>query len=234
MRSLVLFIFFIGLKVFAQQNFINVPSSEVTKSKKLFFQQQINFNELIQSNTTIDYGLGRGFEVGMNVLGLNFSKKRKSFLKNDTNDVDPYNPLVLINGLKQIKFTEKCSMAIGSQLGLNFRKNRNTYEAALIYTNILVEDIFLKGSKYVGGIYFNSRHYGGRGDRIGGWIATELPVYDKLHVMAESIYGNNALSYTSLGLIYYPKPYLPLTFGFQVPNVKRNSYAIVFELTYVP
>jgi len=48
---------------FSQQNFINVPSSEATKKHKLFFQQQLNFNELIQSNTTIDYGLGKDLKL---------------------------------------------------------------------------------------------------------------------------------------------------------------------------
>ncbi len=219
---------------YSQQNFINVPSSEVTKKHKLFFQQQININELIQSNTTLDFGLGKGFEVGANVLGLNFSEKRKSFLNNDTNDVDPYNPLVLINGLKQFEVGQKVSLAVGSQFGFNFRKNRDTYMASLIYANVFVHDVLIKGSKFVGGAYYNSRHYGGRGDRYGAWVGIELPLINKIHVMGESIFGDNALSNTSAGIIYYPKPYLPLTFGFQIPNVKRNSYAFVFELTFVP
>lgn len=223
-----------GFYLNAQQNFINVPSSEVTRKNGLFFQQQLNFNELIQSNTTLDFGLGRGFEIGANVLGLNFNQKRKSFLNNDTNDVDPYNPLVLLNGLKQFNLTERIKVAVGAQSGYNFRPNRKTFEATLAYANILIEDIFIKDSKYVGGAYFNSRHYGGKGDRFGGWVGVELPVTEKIHLMGESILGNNAISYTSLGIILYPRPYLPLTFGFQIPNVKRNSYALVFELTFVP
>ena len=52
----------------AQQNFINVPSGEVTQARKFFVQEQLNFNEIIQSNTTVDYGLGHGFEIGINIL----------------------------------------------------------------------------------------------------------------------------------------------------------------------
>lgn len=225
---------FCGCYVSAQQNFINVPSAEVTRKNGLFFQQQLNFNELIQSNTTLDYGLGKGFEIGINILGLNFNHKRKSFLNNDTNDVDPYNPLVLVNGLKQFSISDRVKLAFGSQFGYNFRPNKKTFEAALGYANILVEDVLIKESKYVGGVYYNSRHYGGRGDRFGGWLGVEIPLAQKIHVMGESVYGNNALSYTSLGIILYPKPNLPLTFGFQIPNIKRNSYAFVFEFTYVP
>lgn len=232
------FFFFISLALAsvcnAQQNFINVPSSEATKPRKLFFQQQINFNELIQSNTTLDYGLGRGFEIGMNVLGLNFNQKQKSFLNNDTSDVDPFNPLISINGLKQFKLNEKTAIACGAQLGRNSWKDKDVFDAALFYSNILINNVLIKESKLVGGAYYNTKHYGGRGNRFGGWVATELPIIEKIHFMAESIFGNNAICYTSLGFIYYPSPHLPLTFGFQIPNTRRNAYAFVFELTYVP
>jgi hypothetical protein len=217
-----------------QQNFINVPSSEVTKAHKLFFQQQINVNELIQSNTTIDYGLGKGFEIGANVLGLNFSEKHGHFLNNDTNDVDPYNPLVILNGLKQFTITERVKLAIGAQSGVNYNFNRRKAYAALLYGNILFEDLLVHESKLVLGTYYNSKHYGGRGNRTGIWLATEVPLSHKLHVMAESVLGNNSLSYTSVGLIYYPLKWMPLTFGMQIPNTKKNSYSFVFELTIVP
>ncbi len=48
----------------AQQNLFNVPSAEITPKNALFFQQQTNFNRTIQSNTTISYGFGNGFEGG--------------------------------------------------------------------------------------------------------------------------------------------------------------------------
>lgn len=235
MKCLPLGLFLLGVSfAHAQQNFINVPSSEVTKARNIFFQQQLNLNELIQSNTTLDYGLGKGFEVGVNVLGLNFSEKRKSFLNNDTNDIDPYNPLVAVNGLKQIELTEKIDLAFGGQAGLNFRKDKPTFEAGLAYTNILFKDIFRKEDKFVAGAYYNTRHYGGKGTRTGAWVAAEIPIINKLHIMGESIFGDNALCNSSVGIIYYPKPYLPLTFGFQIPNIKRNSYAFVFEFTFIP
>ncbi len=128
MKQFILFAILLTANIsWGQQNFINVPSSEATTKNNLFFQQQLNFNELTQSKTTLDYGLGKGFEIGVNVLGLNFSDKKKSFLNNDTNDVDPFNPLILINGLKQFKVNEKISFAMGAQYGLNFRKNRDIY-----------------------------------------------------------------------------------------------------------
>lgn len=225
---------FIYLSSKAQQNFINVPSAEVTLKHKLFFQQQLNFNELIQSNSTLDFGLGKGFEVGANVLGLNFNNKQKSFLNNDSTDTDPYNPLVLLNGLKQFELSEHASIAIGSQFGVNFTDNKKKSKAGLTYINFRLTDLLFKNSTFVIGSYFNSIHYGGHGNRLGAWVGTEIPVTNNFHFMAESVIGDNALCYTSVGVIYYPYKWMPLTLGVQIPNTKNNAYSIVFEFTIIP
>lgn len=60
-----------GGAAFGQQNLLNVPSGQITKSGNLFFQEQLNFARLTgTSNTTIDFGLGWGWEVGFNVLDV--------------------------------------------------------------------------------------------------------------------------------------------------------------------
>lgn len=218
----------------AQQNFINVPSGEVTKEKKFFFQQQLNFNEIIQSNTTLDYGLGRGFEVGINILGLDYVQRSKSIFLNDTNDRDPYDPLVTINGLKQIELSERTSLAIGTQIGVNVDFDNKVRLANLTYVNIRFTDVIWENCVFVAGPYFNSQHYGGDGNRVGGWLAAEVPLSSKWHVMGESVVGDNAISYSSFGIIFYPKPRIPLTVGVQIPNISNNAYAWVFEFTFTP
>ncbi len=234
-KAIVTFLFLSCLVAYSQQNFINVPSSEATTKQKLFFQQQFNFNEIIQSNTTFDFGLGKEFEIGANVLGLNFSEKNKSFIENDTNDIDPYNPLIMINGLKQFELSKYISISTGAQFGFNFRDNKKTTNTALVYGNLLLKNMLIKNSSLVIGCYYNSLHYGGRyGNRIGGWIGSEIPIINKLHFVAESVLGNNAMCYTSLGLIYFPKKRIPITLGIQIPNTQSNVYSIVFELTFVP
>ena len=235
MKKVLVFVFLLnGVFLFSQQNFINVPSSEVTKKHKLFFQQQVNVNEQIQSNTTLDFGLGKGFEIGANVLGLNFSTNKNSFIKNDSSDKDPYNPLIMLNALKHFEISETVSLAFGTQVGLNFNDNKNTTQAGLAYGNILFKNLLVHHSSLVFGAYYNSLHYGGEGNRLGMWVGTEIPATERIHFMAESVLGSNSISYTSLGIILYPAKRLPLTFGMQIPNVKNNSYSFVFELTFVP
>ncbi len=235
MKLFLSYLFFLWSTLcFSQQNFINVPSAEVTKKNKLFFQQQININEIIQSNSTLDFGLGKGFEIGVNILGLNFSDKQKLFLNNDTTDTDPYNPLLMLNALKYFKLSQNMGIACGTQVGLNYNDNKKTKEAGLAYLNFQIKNLLGEESNIVLGSYYNSLHYGGKGNRVGGWLGLEVPIHKKLHLMAESVIGNNAICYTSLGIIYYPLKHLPLTFGFQIPNTKNNSYSFVFELTFVP
>jgi hypothetical protein len=231
--NIALFLLLFPMVTWSQQNLINVPAAEATEKNKIFFQQQFNFNELVQSNTTFDYGLGKGFELGVNVLGLNFSEKRRSFLQNDTSDVDPYNPLLLCNVLKQFNLGKNMSLATGAQSGLNFDFNKKYSPAGLIYANLLLKNLVLKDSRFTGGLYYNSIHYGGGGNRLGVWLGAEVPLSGKFHLLAESILGDNAISYTSTGLVYYPRKWLPLTLGIQVPNTAKNSYALVFELTYI-
>lgn len=218
----------------AQQNFINVPSGEVTKAGKFFFQQQLNFNEIIQSNTTIDYGLGKDFEIGLNVLGVDYAEKSNSLFLNDRNDRDPYDPLLTVNGLKQFELSETFSLSIGTQIGVNVDFDRRYRPANLTYLNARLQDWLWENFLLVAGAYYNSKHYGGAGNRMGGWAAAELPVTEKWRVMGESVFGNNAISYTSFGIIFLPRPHIPLTLGLQIPNTPSNAYALVFELTITP
>ena len=235
MKNKVIFFFtLISNFVIAQQNFINVPSSEVTIKNKYFFQQQINFNDLIQSNTTLDYGLGKGYEIGLNILGINFDQNRKIIFQNNTSDIEPYSPLILLNGLKQINVSNHFSMSFGSQLGLNFIDNKRNSGAALCYLNFHISDLVITNSILVMGSYFNSIHYGGNGNRFGAWGGIEIPITSYFHINAESILGDNSISYTSLGIIVYPIKWMPLTIGFQIPNTNKNSYSFVFELTIIP
>ncbi len=223
----------LGHTTIAQQNFINVPSGVVTEKGNVFFQQQVNVNQLFQSNATAEIGLGRNTEVGLNLLGLNFTQKGFHPSNNDTNALDPYNPLLLMNACKGLRINKNFGFAAGAQYGYNCRKIQPPFAASLGYVNFIA-DHFLNGDgSVVAGLYVNSLHYGGFGSRYGEWLAAEIPLNHKVHVMAETILGNNALSFTSFGVICLLKKNMPLTFGMQVPNNKRNTKAFVFEFTYL-
>src|ERR1700761_2259238 len=86
--------------LFAQQNLFNVPSSDITDTGKVFFQQQFNVNGFTTSNTTITFGFKHQFECGINLFGVSYDNKKGGFLKNDADLASPLGPTVLVNAQK--------------------------------------------------------------------------------------------------------------------------------------
>ena len=224
----------IHFKVKAQQNFINVPSGDATAKGGLFFQQQVNVDKNIQGNTTLDLGLGKGFEVGCNVLGLNADLNKGNLMRCDTGSGSAYNPLVMVNGLKSFSISHHVSLVAGTQVGGNVASRRHATTASLFYGNVVLSDLGKKELKIVSGVYYNSRHYGGGSNRLGAWLGMEINAGKKTHLVLESIIGNQSLSYTSLAMVYFPKVWMPVTAGLQIPNNRQNPYSFVVELTLLP
>ena len=172
-------------------------------------------------------------EIGANFLGLNCSESDHSFLINDTNHVDPYNPLISFNTSKQTFLTEELSMTAGVQAGMNYQMKK-FWEAGLGYARLNWFSKKLHLSNISLGSSFNTRHYGGSGNRFGVWMAGEFELHEKFHIMAETILGDNSLCNTSIAFILLPKPYLTHTLGIQLPNSPKNDASLVFEFTYKP
>ncbi|HNN01109.1 MAG TPA: hypothetical protein PKG67_11665, partial [Turneriella sp.] len=88
-------IILLGDSAFAQQNLFNVPNGEITKPGHFFTQQQFNLTRsALQSNSTLDYGLGDGWEAGLNLFFLNFSNASPTeILTNVSEDLLPAEPL---------------------------------------------------------------------------------------------------------------------------------------------
>ena len=75
-QALRLAIAMLGCLVFSQtgwsqQNLFNVPSGTITRKGEVFLQEQLNLGRFGESNTTIDYGLGNNWEVGLNIFKVN-------------------------------------------------------------------------------------------------------------------------------------------------------------------
>lgn len=82
--------------VTAQLNLFIITFSEITVKNKLFFQQQFNINENIESNTNFCYGLGWNMELRFIIAGLQTNQKfTKLTINNSLND-EPLAPLGLI------------------------------------------------------------------------------------------------------------------------------------------
>lgn len=103
-------IFLIFSSAWAQQSYFNVPSSQQTEKEKFFFQDQANFTRdgLIVNNITLDYGLFKNLEVGLNYLGQSAQWK---------GDADVPDDELMVNAQYFWHFSEQWTLAFGAQLG---------------------------------------------------------------------------------------------------------------------
>jgi hypothetical protein len=224
-----------GGAAFGQQNLFNVPSGQITKPGNLFFQEQLNFAHLVgTSNTTIDFGLGRGWEVGFNVLDVS--------LYDRTPETDALagpkqvNPDLLFNAQKGFELTEFWDLAFGGQFGFNparDRKERRFQEFVWAITELEIPERKEFGKYYLG-LYQANTAYGGPGERVGFMLGVEIPIIpERLSFQADYISGNRDISVAVIGGVYTFKSGWQLSAGLQVPAPRsQNPYGLVLEFTY--
>lgn len=236
---MLLMLFCVSGSSFAQQNFFNVPSSDITQHKKSFFQQQINaVDGALQFNSTYNYGLGKGFEIGVNYLG--FSVLEDKNLTIPLNDAEePYNPFLMLNAQKRWDLSEHIGMAVGAQFGATTTLHTQTGGYAFSNFTYAKEDI---GLKLVGGLYAATNSLFGEGDRlflrspVGFQAGIEQAIIkEKLVFQADFISGQHNLGELVLGGAYYLSKDWILSAGYQIPTMGSNSInAVVVEFTYNP
>ncbi|GAA4466028.1 hypothetical protein GCM10023093_19350 [Nemorincola caseinilytica] len=225
--------------VIAQQSFFNVPSSDITPRRKLFFQQQFSFYRSgIQSNTTTSYGLGHGFEAGLNLLGVSDEFGKRIAFNDHT---EPYAPLLAVNAQKKFELSHVVSVGLGTQLGMN----RDRECGAYVYSNGVYLAERTK-TKLVGGVYYASDGYFGPETRNWSedrllrrfglqWGIEQNLWKDKLFFQTDYISGKHSLGQIVFGGAYCLTRQWVVSSGIQLAT--ENSKALnelVFELTYVP
>lgn len=235
LRRLILFLLlFKGTVSLAQQSLFNVPSSEITPEGRLFFQQQINFSSVIQLNTTLNYGLKHNWEVGINLLGIDYSPSLHNFLKNDVLDGDPFSPLALLNVQKGVDLSKHWQLGFGLQNGFNIAQQQAARFAQFYFANA----VWTSSSEHLrlnGGAYSGNQPYLGDGTKTGLMLGAETALIPhKLHLMADWIQGTHDLGAGVIGAVAYPWPHWPVSLGWQLPNDSHKERALVLEITYVP
>ena len=221
---------------FAQQNlFINVPSSEITVKKDFFFQQQLNINSTIQSNTNFYIGLGHNFEIGVTIIGLQSKDYFKHLTVNDSLDDEPLAPIGLFTFQKVFQINHYTRVGLGGRFGTNvINETKHTHHIDdFVYVNS--HSTFLNEKlRIIAGINYGDKGYVGEKSRLGFMAGIEYTVTDKFHLVGDWIEGKTPIGVRVLGFIYYVTPKIPLSFGWQIPNSNKSLQAFVFEFTYVP
>ena len=229
----------ISLTVIGQQNFFNVPSSDITPRNKVFFQQQLNFiPHGVQSGSTFCYGLGHDTEIGLNVLGLNYDYQQK-FVANHTEQ--PYNPFFTLNAQKSFPLHEDFKIGLGAQAGFTQVGQGGAY---LFGNGVYINEH--THTKWVSGLYYSTDNYFGPEPRnfmeegalksMGIQLGVEQNIWeDRLLFQADFISGKHSLGEAVIGGAYYVSKHWVLSAGIQIPTFHSQSQpASVFELTFVP
>ena len=220
----------------AQQNLFNVPSGDITKPGNLFFQQQFNFAASAgTSNTTFDVGVGRGWEVGFNVLDVSLYNRGGG--GDDAPGPSQVNPDLLLNFQKGFEVVpEAWSLGVGAQLGVNpsrFSKRVRFQDFAWAVNRLEVPGRDEFGKYYVGGYHANTA-YGGPGDRFGLMLGMEIPLIpERLSFQFDYLSGDRDISTAVVGGVYTFRSGWQLSLGAQLPTPRsRNPYGVVLEFTY--
>ena len=233
------FFLLLSISALGQQNFFNVPSSDITPARKIFVQQQLNFiPNGVQSGTTFCYGVGKNTEIGFNVLGINYDYQQK-FVANHTEQ--PYNPFFTLNAQRSFHLNEDFKLGLGGQAGFTQAGQSGAY----LYGNSVYHNEH-SHTKFVSGLYYTTDNYFGPETRnvsesdalksIGIQLGVEQNLWaEKLLFQADFISGKHSIGEVVIGGAYFVSKHWVLSAGIQIPTFNSQSQpASVFELTYVP
>jgi len=215
-------------ETFAQQNLFNVPVPAVAAEDKIFFQEQLNVGTVGSSNTTLDYGLGNNFEIGLNVFNVSLYPAVVPPLPGDAARNG-----VLINMQKVFEPNESWDIGVGTQQGVSATTSSQKTEYMGFGWTVVEYDTLKNHGRYLAGAYIGNPMYTGKGNGVGWMLGCEYPlVPDKVHVMADWIGGTNQISVAVFGAVVELPRHWQLSAGAQVPSPgSQNPYGLVFELT---
>ncbi|OJV19218.1 MAG: hypothetical protein BGO21_21225 [Dyadobacter sp. 50-39] len=218
----------------AQLTVFNVPSSEITDRGRISFQQQFEIGDQVESSTTATYGLGKNWEIGLNLLNLDYGLSSHRFEFNDLADSIPYAPLLMANAQKVFDLTNHLSIGLGAIAGTNLSGHNHPGFSYYTYSNLLFEAGAADQYKFAAGAYAGNHHFLGKGPVAGFQGGLDAGIwYEKLHFLADWISGNHPKGRLSLGVSIYITKQLPLSLGWQRSN-EDGSQAGVIQLTVLP
>lgn len=220
------------LPVRAQQNLFNVPSGQITQPGALFVQQQLNLSRPVgTSNTTLDVGLGHGWEAGVNFLDALLYVHDPAGQGGQTQ----VNPDLLVNVQKGVKLLAGWHAGLGTQLGFNPARHRSDIKFinfSWLINAFSVPDHARFGTYYAGAYYANQA-YAGPGNAVGFLLGAEIPVIpERLSVQADWVGGHNEISVIVLGGVMTFRKGWQLSLGVQIPSPgSPNPHGSVMEYT---
>jgi hypothetical protein len=217
----------------AQQNLFNIPSGDITPTKKWFYQHQINAYSLskYESKSHLVYGLAKSFDVGLNVINIPISFKSHPVIKqNDDRSNGPLFPAALLTSQYQLKFHPKLYLNSGGMYGINIPSSiDHTSFLFQLYSLMMYKPT--SSLRILSGPYYANKNLVGNNASIGIMAGFEYILHPKLYLMGDYVSGNNASSSAVLGFNYNLTHRIQLCLGglLATPDHEYKP-GVVFEL----
>lgn len=216
----------------AQQNLFNIPSGDITLPKKVFYQHQLNvYSNKLESKAHFVYGLGKGWDAGLNLVGKGFyfTPRWRALYNSDTNKGALY-PIAMATLQKGFQLSNKLFFNAGMQAGYNLTSRLENKELNY-YTYALGHYHFGKGSRVVAGGYHGNRMYLGTGNNAGVMAGYELKLSKRWYLMGDWVSGRNDAGVAVFGGMFNAGKRVQLCAGWQVPNPRAvKPSGLVLEL----
>jgi hypothetical protein len=223
---------FIANTISAQQNIFNIPSVEATEAKRFFYQHQLNlYTDKVESKGHLVYGLGKGIDIGLNVVGkgLLFEPSVK-LSHNDNPKKGPLSPVVMGVFQKIFKVNKRIKIAAGLQSGFNlsneFENKEHSYWSYGLLSYEISNDI-----RVLAGGYYTNVMYVGNANVAGLKCGYEWRINKRLYLIGDWISGQNDAAVAVIGGMYNISKRIQLCSGVQIPNFGSNKdMALVLEI----
>ncbi len=218
----------------AQQNLFNIPSGDITHTKKIFYQHQLNiYADKLESKAHFVYGLGDGWDIGANLVGkgLYFSPNWR-VLHNDNAAKGAVYPILMGTVQKQFVLSEQVDINIGTQVGWNL-SNKIANKEFNHFTYLIGSYHLGKSGKIVTGIYNTNDMFVGGGNTFGMMAGYEYKISKQVYLMGDWVSGNNEAGVMVLGGMMNVSKRIQLCAGWQIPNantIKPMGLVLEFNL----
>lgn len=185
----------------AQQTIFNVPEPDATNRKLIYFEQNLDYNRKLNSHTTFSLGLGKGWEVGVNLRDLQIHLEENTRVIQLEEDRPEENAKLLLNARKSFDIAKCFYASIGTQLGSTIASTEGRRFANFSYANTGVCWGERNKGKVIAGAYFTNREYTGDTGEMSSYGfmgGVQIPVL-LFKLSADYISGTSDISYLTLG-----------------------------------
>lgn len=232
---IVIFLLLVTVKGYSQQNLFNIPSGDITEKNKVFYQHQFNiFQPMFESKGHFVYGLGKGWDIGVNLVGKGIGfNPYLEFITNDNPSLGALSPHLMPSIQKQFQLSESFDVNFGTQSGINLADQWDEKEFAFFNYGIGIYHFMNKKSRLIGGVYHTNRNFVGEGTHVGFLVGYELKIAPRTYLMGDWISGNNESSAAVIGAMYNVTKRFQFCAGVLLPNQGNNKPSgLVIELNF--